>query len=139
MGYLIKFARSLHSESYYSSQEFDESHIGNYLASLFRDKNSIIFLAIVDAEPVGAIAGHTSHYIIHNDLVAFDDFWYVEPRSRGSRTFLRLFKALQDWVRQRGATEITHSIVTGVNANRTGLVLERLGMEHVGGIYKLKL
>jgi hypothetical protein len=90
-------------------------------------------------EVIGVFAGQISEYYFGRDLIASDYLWYVTPEYRGSRAALALLRDFHKWAEDRNAAEVYIGISTGVSAEKTGALLEKLGYNLVGGNYKLRV
>lgn len=75
----------------------------------------------------------------YNDLITTElKVWYILPEYRGTRAFLKLLKAYEQWARLRSA----HILYTGVASNlsdlqteRTSKLLEKLGYPLMGRLH----
>lgn len=65
---------------------------------------------------------------------------FVAPTARGGLTAARLVRGAIAWCRAQGlsAADIQFGVSTGVHAQQTGALYERLGFERIGGLYGLK-
>jgi len=92
-----------------------------------------------DDIPVGILCGGISNYVFSKGSVANDYAWYVLPEYRGSRAAIKMLKMFRSWAKDNGATELYMGITTNVSKDRTGQLLERVGFDHVGGNYRVRL
>ena len=63
----------------------------------------------------------------------------MSPQSRGSRVGLQLRRAFEKWAKDRDAAEVCMGVSSGLSADKTGGMLQKLGYDVVGGNYKLRV
>lgn len=75
----------------------------------------------------GGAAGAIIHPVLFNrsHMTASELFWWVDPDQRGGG--LRLFRALQDMVRERGAASLQMTTITGLGDDTLARLYERGG------------
>lgn len=73
------------------------------------------------------------------DRYVTDVALFVRPDVRGGMIAYRLVSAFIEWCASRGIApqDVVVGISTGVNAEETGALYERLGFVRIGGIYQL--
>lgn len=140
LGDVLRLALSMQRESDYAAVPFDvEQTARSVLGMVVRNPNGFGVLAYSDEKPVGMICGGLAPYVFSKGSLASDYAWYVLPEHRGSRAAIRLLGIFRKWAVQSGATELYMGITTNVEADRTGQLLQRMGFDHVGGNYRVRL
>ncbi|MEK9810941.1 MAG: GNAT family N-acetyltransferase [Candidatus Nanopelagicales bacterium] len=88
----------------------------------------------------GGFAGLLVERWYSTDRLFTDLALFVAPTARGGLAAARLVRAAIAWCRAHGlaAGDIQFGISTGVHAEQTGALYERLGFERIGGLYGLK-
>lgn len=92
-----------------------------------------IFLIYREEEPVGFILVSISGYMFSKQRCASQDLLFVRPAYRGTKAFLMLLRAYEEWARLRACVEIwAGSIDNEAFAN----VLPRIGYPRVGSYHR---
>jgi len=138
---IIGLAMRMQQESDFQTVPFDIEQIANSLVRLvIENPRGFGVLASTDeGEPVGMLCGSITDYVFSRGSVASDFAWFVLPEHRGPRTAIKMLKMFQSWAKENGATELYMGITTNVSKDRTGQLLERVGFDHVGGNYRVRL
>lgn len=87
----------------------------------------------------GLLMGCIESHLFSPERVASVINYAVLPGRRMSGAGMRLLGAFRRWAENRGAVEISLGINSGVQIERTDRFLRRLGFEHLGGHYSLRL
>jgi hypothetical protein len=118
---------------------YSDDLAGAYLARISDDPASIRLGAFDGDSLVGMVIGAVGRYHPFSpDLISSAYLLYVDPAHRGSRAVVGLVKGFIAESRDRGAKDIVFGTSTGVEADRFGALMVRLGMKHVGGIYAME-
>lgn len=138
---IINLALTMQEESDFKTVPFDiEQTARSVLGLVINNPRGFGVVAYTDeGEPAGMICGSITDYVFSQGSVASDFAWFVLPEHRGSRTALKMLKLFRNWATANGATELYMGITTNVHAERTGEFLKRVGFEHVGGNYRVRL
>lgn len=136
---ILRLAKEMHAESWYSSFDFDETKMRGFVEDLCGDTE---FLALVlEHEEDGVVgfllAADTEHFF-GRDRYACDIALYMTPKHRGGIGVMRMIKAYEAWGRIRGVKELHLGISTGIAAERTGKFYERLGYHSPVMAYRKK-
>lgn len=137
----MELCRSMHAESAYSFLAFDDQKVLNTINRYLSD-SSAYFAYLVsrgDGKKVGIMAGYLGMYMFCNAKLAIDQIFFVLPEYRGSRAALLLQREFRAWAVRQGARELSIGISTGVDVERTGRFLKRLGMTEMGANFKERL
>lgn len=125
---IIRLAKEMHAESWYSSFDFDEVKMRNFVEDLCGDTE---FLALVLEHEkdgiVGFLLAADMEHFFGRDRYACDIAIYMTPAHRGGIGAMRMIKAYEAWGRIRGVKEIHLGISTGVAVERTGKFYQKLG------------
>lgn len=137
---VIALGYKMHQESVYRHFDYDENKCGQLLYRFLTNPNTCFaHVAESDGELVGVFLGSIGEHYFGRDLVASDTLWYVLPEHRGSRAGGVLLKTFESWAKDRNAAEINVGISSGLSAEKTGAMLQKVGYEVVGGIYKRRV
>tara|TARA_R110000744_G_scaffold348171_2_gene453711 strand:- start:170 stop:628 length:459 start_codon:yes stop_codon:yes gene_type:complete len=135
---VLEMARCMHQESVYRRFDYDENKMGRLLYNyIINPKTSFSCVGTSKDTLNGVFLGSIGEHYFGTDLIASDTLWYVSPQSRGSRVGLQLLQAFENWAKERDAAEICVGVSSGLSADKTGTMLQKLGYDVVGGIYKL--
>lgn len=137
----IGLAMRMQQESDFKEVPFDiETMAQSVINLVINNPRGFGVVAYTDkGEPVGMLCGSITDYVFSRGSVASDFAWFVLPEYRGSRSALKMLKMFQAWAKDQGATELYMGITTNVKADRTGELLKRVGFDHVGGNYRVRL
>lgn len=81
-----------------------------------------------NSKPVGfAIVGFRPWVLKKDDLLAYELLFYLKPEYRKGQTGKRLFLALEEIARERGAVTMEAGATTNIAKGRVGKLLERVG------------
>jgi len=138
---IVGLAFKMQQESDFQTVPFDIDQIANSVLRLVIDNpRGFGVIAYTDeGEPAGMLTGSITDYVFSKGSIASDFAWFVLPEYRGSRTALKMLNMFRVWAKDNGATELYMGITTNVSKDRTGQLLERVGFDHVGGNYRVRL
>ncbi len=96
----IELGRRFYDEGGFAESlgPFDADYNLKYLASIIESSNAVLFLhkhgmagAVINPSPIAPV------------LIGQEVFWYVEQEHRGGMAALRMFAALEQWAKEKGA------------------------------------
>ena len=134
---VIQLGKGMHTECWQRWMPYSEERLVVTLHSLV--ESGFLWVHEQDGEIDGAMAGFVAECWYASVKVAGEMGLYVRPGLSGGIIAMRLVKRFIQWATEQGAAEITLGVSTGVNIHETGLIYERLGFEHVGGNYKMRV
>lgn len=89
----------------------------------------------------GACVGIEAEYFFSRERYAADLFLYVDPVCRrglmSGVIAKRLWEGFRDWARGRGVREMRNGVSTGIAIEVSHRFFVALGMQHIGGFYRL--
>jgi hypothetical protein len=135
---LVEMVRALLLESRLSFLPFSEQKVKSVFERLI-DANDTCCLFVADREGalIGFVGGKMTYYVFCDEYFAMDQGLYVSPECRGGSAAYRLVAAYHKWARSGGAREVCIAVSTGVKIEATDRLLKGVGMDFVGGVYKL--
>jgi len=132
IGSLIALGREMHDESpLFSQLDYDESKLA-VLGEKLLEQGGVFLAEDEDLVVVGMFVGMVSEYFFGHDLMASDFALYVDEDHRGGSIGVRLVKAFEKWAFEFGAKVILLGISTGIQADRTAQLYNRLGFKTHG-------
>jgi len=135
---LTALGRRMHDESpRWSRLSFDAARAHATLAMLLDNEDGLLLVAEHEGAIAGGIAAMCAPHWSSRDRVAFDLGLFLAPEARGGMDAVRLVRAYREWARGRGAVHITLGISTGVHAEQTGHLYERMGFTCCGQNYEV--
>ena len=137
---VINLGYQMHQESVYRYFDYDEGKCGRLLYHFMTNPNTCFaYVGESNGELTGVFLGSIGEHYFGTDLIASDTLWYVTPEARGSRVGLQLLRKFEQWGKERNAAEIYVGVSSGLSADKTGSMLQKLGYDVVGGNYKLRV
>ena len=136
----IDLGRRMHEESEFAFLPFDADKVRRLLHHI-ADNLDRYCAYVVEHDDclVGLLVGQVMEYFFCRERLSDDMLLFVEQNQRGSIAALKLMHAYLDWSRDQGVREARVAISTGIDTDKTGAFLERLGFRHVGGVYKHRM
>tara|TARA_B100000780_G_scaffold97489_1_gene67955 strand:+ start:829 stop:1287 length:459 start_codon:yes stop_codon:yes gene_type:complete len=136
----IDLGFQMHQESVYQHFNYDPNKCGRLIYDFMTNPDTrFAYVGTFDGELNSILLGSIGEHYFGTDLIASDTVWYVSAQSRGSRVGLQLLRAFEKWAKERNAAEIYMGISSGLSADKTGAMLQKLGYDVVGGNYKQRV
>jgi len=135
LGPLFQLCLAFHGESRWSVYSLAPKKLVGFIKSFIEDRDRIIFVSERDGVLVGCIFGELTGTFWSNDLAVYERMWYVDRKHRGTMSGVRLLKCLEEWSRARGAKEFFIGHSSGMNRERSDVLLKKLGYESVAELY----
>lgn len=142
----VDFGQRICAATRYSRFAYDRQRTAQQLQQLIgvgqvRGSHCVLLAVHGEADPpvAGLLMGCIESHLFSPERVASVINYAVLPGHRLSGAGLRLLQAFRRWAQNRGAVEISLGINSGVQVERTDRFLRRLGFEHLGGHYCLRL
>ena len=130
----------MHQESVYRHFNYDPNKCGRMVYHFMTNPDThFAYVGTHKGTLNSVLLGSIGEHYFGTDLIASDTLWYVSPQSRGSRVGLQLLRAFEKWAKERDAAEIYMGISSGLSADKTGAMLQKLGYDVVGGNYKQRV
>ncbi len=137
---VIELGKRMHEESAYAFLPYDLKKVRALFNSYIADpEKQCGLVAEEDSKLIGMFGGYLTSYFFCNEKIACDLIFFVDEKHRGSSAAPRLIRAFRQWASVHGASEICLGVSTQINTERTGKFYERMGLQHVGGVYKQRL
>lgn len=137
---LVRLGGAMRDESTVRFPEVDPRAIESHLL-LAADNPDRMFVAIarVKGAPAGFVSGAVGPYAFSHDLHASSDLLYVLPEYRGRFAGVRLLRAFFRWAGRQGAREVDLGLSTGIAADRTGQLIEKIGFVPLGRTFRKEI
>ena len=136
---LMELCIMFHGESRWGVYPLDSKKLVRYVKLFLGGGDRVIFVSERDGVLAGCIFGELTDTFWSNDLAVYERMWYVSPRYRGTLSGVRLLKCLDRWSRDRGAREFFIGHSSGMNRERSDVLLRKLGYESVATLYGRQL
>ncbi len=137
---LVEMGARMHGESAYSFLPFNRDKVRRVMANYIdAPERQCGLVAEKDGMLVGMLGGYLTDYFFCDERVACDAILFIDRKHRGSSAAARLIRAFHTWASERGACEICLSVSADINSERAGRFYQRMGLTHVGGVYKQRL
>lgn len=117
------------------SLPYDREHMMMNFASALQDTSHNILVSVQGNEIVGFIWGTVTCLPWTPAKLGLDNIFYVLPEYRGRHGVL-LIRAYEEWCIQEGAGQISISVASGINVERTCKLFKRMGFKPTGYQYR---
>lgn len=136
----IDMAKQLNDEApNYLNRRFDENALSENLRSVMGGMGAIFVVENEKGEIVGGIVCLTTKDWFNNDVIAFEQVFYIKPAYRTSRASFLLLDAFISWSKHMGANRIQCGTTTGINTKGCLRLYERFGFRECGVLLDLEL
>lgn len=122
----------------YSSRDFDANALLQNLESVINGLGAV-FIVESDQKIIGGIVCLTTQDWFNNDVIAFEQVFYVQPEYRASRAPLFLIDAFLNWAKHMGASRIQCGTTTGINTKGCLRLYEHFGFREYGTLLDMEL
>ncbi|MEM5429399.1 GNAT family N-acetyltransferase [Cupriavidus oxalaticus] len=127
---IVDLGAALHAESpRWSRIPFNRSRAAETMTSLILNPSGVVFLYEVDGIVVGGIAGLLQPHWACDASIAHEMSFVIDPEYRGGMAACRLICSLVAWGRIKGAAWLHAGTSTGLDAEMTAKLYERLGFD----------
>lgn len=136
---LVELGTMLHQISSYSTLNFSAEKTAAFLHELINGQGGVVFVAEINGEIVGGMAGGIVDQWFSDDLIAYDYSIFIEPSRRSGFTARRLVLAFVEWSRLRGARHVQLGIGTKLNVEGTSKLYQSLGFEVFAPLFQKEI
>lgn len=114
----------------------DDEGIINFLAKMIDNDDMFVWLAEQNGEVIG-ICGATAYPLYFNPAhtVVQELWWWLTPKARGGSAAKKLFRALEDWTAEKGASALFMIALDSQNGERVSQFYTRSGFEPMERIF----
>lgn len=115
---------------------YDKDSLLGFAEMAQESRSVAMFVAEVDGEVVGAVAGICyPHFLNNNRVVAQELFWWVDPEHRGSTIGNELHDMLVTWASMNGARAFFMIAINNERSDRIEKLYKRKGYEPLERTY----
>ncbi len=137
---LVDFGKRLTSESpRFQHQGFDEDRAVQLFTHLIEKLESIFIVYDEYDNPVGAIIGCIDTDWRTGQRLAFEQGLYVLPEYRATGSATELVNYFVDWAKINNADRIQLGTITGIHADKTVQLYEKLGFDLIGFVLEMEV
>lgn len=136
---LLEIARQFIQEApNYSSRELDEQALTENLSQVIQGAGTV-FVAVQDHEIAGGIVCLTTKDWFNNQVIAFEQVFYVKPAYRSTRAALYLIDTFITWAKHMNAGRIQCGTTTGINTQGCIRLYNHFGLKEHGTLLDMEL
>lgn len=136
---LVKLGQSFIQEApNYQIRPFDADALRLNLKNVVNGQGAIFVVEDQD-DIAGGIVCLTSKDWFNNDVIAFEQVFYIKPAYRTSRASFLLLDAFIAWSKHMGASRIQCGTTTGINTRGCIRLYEHFGFTKYGTVLDLEL
>jgi GNAT superfamily N-acetyltransferase len=136
---IVEMGAQMVAESRYRGVTYAPEKVAAAMESVIAGNQGAGFVAEVDGAIVGGAFAFLTSPWFSRVPIACDLAVFVAPEHRRNGVAAQLVQAVLWWAKQIGVHHVDLSISTGVEAEATGRLYEKLGGSFVGGIYTWRL
>lgn len=130
---LLDLGERMHAESpRFSRLAFSRARLHDTLRGLLDSPAGFLWVAEMNGQVIGGMAGIIGPHWASEDLVATDLALFIDEKQRGGMSTARLITEYKRWAHQRGARIVQVGVTTGVQTEQTARLYERLGLARCG-------
>ena len=122
----------------YSNRKFDANALRQNLESVVNGQGAI-FVVEAGTEIVGGIVCLTAKDWFNDDVIAFEQVFYISPTYRTTQASFLLIDAFIAWSKNMGASRIQCGTTTGINTRGCIRLYERFGFTEYGTVLDMEL
>ena len=127
------------SDAWYSRMPLNVEGFRGMLLGAIASPELLVLAYESDGEVRGGFAGAVMDFPPTGTLIATDLFLFIEPSARGGFVAAHMVKRFVEWARAQGAAGVHVGISTNIRPEGLGRLYERLGFQHVGALYSMRL
>lgn len=122
-------ATQLHTRS------FDPEVVATTVFRYITEDHQCLFVARQGERILGCLLGYVSWSDWANELVAFEEVWYVDPEARNLRCGYTLIEAFKKWAKDKGAVDTIMNIASGLIDNEA--ISKSMGFTPLGTVVRV--
>lgn len=130
---LMELGALMHAESRFRTVEIVPAKLEQTLRAVIAQGGA--FVAEQDGVVIGGFLGVVTEYFFSHERMACDLAIFVEPDRRGGIVAAGLIRTFRTWAARQGVKHLELGVSTGVHAEQTGALFERLGLTRQGALY----
>lgn len=131
----VLLAQAFHAETTWRAEVFDPAKVTTLFEALTEAEVGCLLVVEHQGALVGFAAGAIGDNYFGPGQFAFEYGVYLDPAHRGGISGPRLVQAFLDWADGLGVAHKHMAISTGITADRTGALYQRLGGREAGKLY----
>ena len=129
---LVELGREMHAEApSFNQMDYDSSKLLQ-LGVMLSEQGGMFLAEKDDKEIIGMFLGVIVPHFFGQDLMANDLCFFIKKDYRGGTVAPRLVKAFEQWAWANGTKVLRFGVSTGVEAERTLKLYEKLGYTQTG-------
>lgn len=135
---LVELGHLCHLESRFSRLPYDSERVAKRFKLMIDQPLSTTFFVAArhsSGQMHGLMIGSVDEYFFCRERVASSIFLLVHPDYRGGLAAIKMVMAFRAWAYTRAAAELYIGVASGVQMQRTGRFLSKLGLQLSGGNY----
>lgn len=136
-GALLELMRKMHEETAYKQFPLSEikllETVDLWLTHLW---HRITYVLEHEGAVVGVFVGYMNDFWFSEAICGFDEVIFIDPDYRGRHGLSQLLARFEGWCSERGCAAVLVGVSSGVMLERTGKLLQLLGYDKVGGLYR---
>lgn len=122
----------------YSTRELNEDALSENLRSVINGLGAV-FIAEHQHEIVGGIVCLTTKDWFNDQIIAFEQVFYICPQYRSTRASFLLIETFVNWAKHMNAGRMQCGTTTGINTKGCLRLYERFGFREYGTLLDLEL
>jgi GNAT superfamily N-acetyltransferase len=136
---MMPLAHEMHRNGVYAGYELDEGQTEHILQALIEHPDVFTMGAFKGDELIGAMLGEIVRDLWVKVTIAIDHIFYIGEEHRGSADGVKLIRLFEQWALQKGADVVRPVVYAGIDNEKVGTMIERMGYAVAGGVYKKEL
>lgn len=135
---VLDHARTYHHNTQLSRHKFDTRRAHSVLEAAINDPTTYSRICFVDGDLVGGMFGSLEKFPFSHDLYAEDLLLYTVPHKRSIFIATAIVVDYRNWALKQGASQVRIGTISGIDMERFGKFVSKLGFNHFGNTYAME-
>ena len=135
LGSVMELCWQMHEETAYRKFALNREKAESFVRYVLDWDDGFVGVAGIEGWVVGVIVGAIQPFWFSDELEASELLLYIAPSSRGGFVGKRVVELFETWSVARGCSRVVVGVSGGVDSDRRGRFMERIGFDSIGGLY----
>lgn len=100
------------------NRQFDHATVAAEVARFIESDDYCVYVARKEEVIVGVITGYVTWSRWAEELIAYEDTWYVVPEERRGQCGISLIQSFKNWANRKQVVDIVMNVASGLMDNK---------------------